>query len=156
LLVAALGGLLYWLSVRDYESTDDAFIAARNFSIAPKVGGYITDVPVTDNQHIAAGELLAKVDDRDYKIAVDQAKAQVRIGSRYAAQESAAGRNGAALAGSGQLAGPSAAEVGTKAALHSFNNHHWPRLCPAGVGSSPKAPVRRSPTCPGHFRQYRW
>jgi membrane fusion protein, multidrug efflux system len=78
-LVAAVVGLLYWLSVRDYESTDDAFVAARSFSIAPKVGGYITDVPVTDNQHVAAGELLAKVDDRDYRIAVDQAKAQVAV-----------------------------------------------------------------------------
>jgi membrane fusion protein, multidrug efflux system len=79
LLVAIVGGLLYWLSVRDYESTDDAFIAARSFSIAPKVGGYITDVPVTDNQHVNAGDLLAKVDDRDYRIAVDQAKAQVAV-----------------------------------------------------------------------------
>lgn len=79
LIVAAIGGLLYWLSVRDYESTDDAFVAARSFSIAPKVGGYITDVRVTDNQHVNAGDLLAKVDDRDYRIAVDQAKAQVGV-----------------------------------------------------------------------------
>ena len=79
LVVAAVGGLLYWLSVRDYETTDDAFIAARSFSIAPKVGGYITDIPVTDNQHVNAGDLLAKVDDRDYRIAVDQAKAQVAV-----------------------------------------------------------------------------
>jgi membrane fusion protein (multidrug efflux system) len=79
LIVATIGGLLYWLSVRDYESTDDAFVAARSFSIAPKVGGYITDVPVTDNQHVKAGDLLAKVDDRDYRIAVDQAKAQVAV-----------------------------------------------------------------------------
>ena len=79
LVVAAVGGLLYWLSVRNYESTDDAFVAARSFSIAPKVGGYITDVPVTDNQHVNAGDLLAKVDDRDYRIAVDQAKAQVAV-----------------------------------------------------------------------------
>ena len=79
LVVAAVGGLLYWLSVRDYESTDDAFVAARSFSIAPKVGGYITDVAVTDNQHVNAGDLLAKVDDRDYRIAVDQAKAQVAV-----------------------------------------------------------------------------
>jgi membrane fusion protein (multidrug efflux system) len=79
LVVAAIGSLLYWLSVRDYESTDDAFVAARTFSIAPKVGGYITDVPVTDNQHVNAGDLLAKVDDRDYRIAVDQAKAQVAV-----------------------------------------------------------------------------
>ena len=79
LLVTVIGGLAYWLSVRDYESTDDAFVAARSFSIAPKVGGYITDVPVTDNQHVNAGDLLAKVDDRDYRIAVDQAKAQVAV-----------------------------------------------------------------------------
>jgi membrane fusion protein (multidrug efflux system) len=79
LIAAAIGGLLYWLSVRNYESTDDAFVAARSFSVAPKVGGYITGVPVTDNQHVKSGDLLAKIDDRDYKIAVDQAKAQVAV-----------------------------------------------------------------------------
>ncbi|WP_414644797.1 HlyD family secretion protein [Bradyrhizobium sp.] len=79
LLIAAIGGLLYWLSVRDYEWTDDAFIAARSFSIAPKVSGYVTDVPVTDNQHVGTGELIARIDQRDYRIAVDQAKAQVAI-----------------------------------------------------------------------------
>ena len=76
LLVAAVSALAYWLSVRDYEWTDDAFIAARSFSVAPKVSGYVTDVPVTDNQHVAAGDLIARIDQRDYKIAVDQAKAQ--------------------------------------------------------------------------------
>jgi membrane fusion protein (multidrug efflux system) len=79
LLIAVIGGLSYWLTVRDYESTDDAFISARSFSIAPKVGGYVTDVPVTDNQHVKAGDLLAKIDDRDYLNAVDQAKAQVAV-----------------------------------------------------------------------------
>ncbi|MBV8924156.1 MAG: HlyD family secretion protein [Bradyrhizobium sp.] len=79
LLVAVIGGLAYWLSVRNYESTDDAFIAARSFSVAPKVGGYVTDVPVTDNQHVNAGEVLARIDDRDYKIAVNQARAQVAV-----------------------------------------------------------------------------
>jgi membrane fusion protein (multidrug efflux system) len=79
MLVVIVGGLAYWLSVRDYESTDDAFVAARSFSVAPKVGGYITEIPVTDNQHVNAGDLLARIDDRDYAIAVDQAKAQVAI-----------------------------------------------------------------------------
>ncbi len=79
LLVAIVGGLAYWLSVRNYESTDDAFVAARSFSVAPKVGGYVTEVPVTDNQHVNAGDLLAKIDGRDYVIAVDQAKAQVAV-----------------------------------------------------------------------------
>jgi membrane fusion protein (multidrug efflux system) len=78
-LIAATGALLYWLSVRDYEWTDDAFIAARSFSVAPKVSGYVTEVPVTDNQHVGAGDLLARIDQRDYRIAVDQAKAQVAV-----------------------------------------------------------------------------
>ena len=79
-LIAALaGGLLYWLEVRHYESTDDAFVAARSFSVASKVGGYVTDIPVTDNQHVNAGDLLAKIDERDYRIAVDQAAAQVEV-----------------------------------------------------------------------------
>lgn len=79
-LIAALaGGLVYWLEVRHYESTDDAFVAARSFSVASKVGGYVTDVPVTDNQHLKAGDLLAKIDERDYRIAIEQADAQVAV-----------------------------------------------------------------------------
>ncbi|TAI66346.1 HlyD family secretion protein [Bradyrhizobium sp. Leo170] len=77
LLAALIGGGVYWLEVRDYESTDDAFVAARSFSVAPKVGGYLVDVPVTDNQHVNAGDLLARIDDRDYRIALDQAEGQV-------------------------------------------------------------------------------
>ncbi|OAF02988.1 secretion protein HylD [Bradyrhizobium centrolobii] len=79
LLAALAGGLLYWLQIRHYESTDDAFVEARSFSVASKVGGYVTDIPVTDNQHVHAGDLLAKIDERDYRIAVDQAAAQVEV-----------------------------------------------------------------------------
>jgi membrane fusion protein, multidrug efflux system len=74
-----IGGIAYWLAVRNYETTDDAFVAARSFSIAPKVGGYVTEVSVTDNQHVKAGDLLALIDDRDYRNAVDQAQAQVAV-----------------------------------------------------------------------------
>ncbi|WP_128929172.1 HlyD family secretion protein [Bradyrhizobium guangxiense] len=77
LIAALVGGLLYWLQVRHYEATDDAFVAARSFSVASKVGGYVTDIPVTDNQHVNSGDLLAKIDERDYRIAIDQADAQV-------------------------------------------------------------------------------
>jgi membrane fusion protein (multidrug efflux system) len=79
LLALVIGVGAYWLDARHYESTDDAFVAARSFSVAPKVGGYVTDIPVTDNQHVKAGDLLARIDQRDYKIAVDQAKAQVAV-----------------------------------------------------------------------------
>nr|WP_246175843.1 HlyD family secretion protein [Bradyrhizobium paxllaeri] len=62
---------------RHFESTDDAFVAARQFSIAPKVTGYITAVPVTDNQHVKAGDVIARIDDRDFRTALEQAQAQV-------------------------------------------------------------------------------
>jgi membrane fusion protein (multidrug efflux system) len=77
LVVVLIAGLLYWLNIRHYESTDDAFVAARSFSIAPKVGGYVTEIPVTDNQHVTAGQTLAQIDPRDYRIAVNQSQAQV-------------------------------------------------------------------------------
>jgi len=79
LIAALVGGLLYWLEVRHYESTDDAFVAARSFSVASKVGGYVTGVPVTDNQHVNGGDLIAKIDERDYRIAIEQAAAQVAV-----------------------------------------------------------------------------
>jgi membrane fusion protein (multidrug efflux system) len=78
-VIAFIGGTAYWLEIRDYESTDDAFVAARSFSIAPKVSGYVVDVPVTDNQHVKAGDVLARIDERDYKITLDQASAQVAV-----------------------------------------------------------------------------
>ena len=78
LLAATLGGgTLYMNYSEHFESTDDAFIAARQFALAPKVSGYITAVPVTDNQHVAAGDVIARIDDRDYRVALAQAEAQV-------------------------------------------------------------------------------
>ncbi|WP_414643182.1 HlyD family secretion protein [Bradyrhizobium sp.] len=79
LLLASVvgGGYLYVDQAGHFQSTDDAFIAARQSSIAPKVSGYITAVPVTDNQHVEAGQVIARIDDRDYRIALEQAEAQV-------------------------------------------------------------------------------
>ena len=80
LAVVALGvGIFfYWLMfMHPYESTDDAFVDARSIAIQPKVGGYLADVPVTDNQHVETGQVLFQIDQRDYRIALEQAKAQV-------------------------------------------------------------------------------
>jgi membrane fusion protein (multidrug efflux system) len=77
LLLAAAAGYLYWDHTSHFESTDDAFIAARQFAIAPKVAGYITAVPVTDNQHVNKGEVIAQIDQRDFRTALAQAQAQV-------------------------------------------------------------------------------
>jgi membrane fusion protein (multidrug efflux system) len=78
LLAAVLGGgYLYVDYAGRFQSTDDAFIAARQSALAPKVSGYITAVPVTDNEHVVAGDVIARIDDRDYRVALDQAEAQV-------------------------------------------------------------------------------
>jgi membrane fusion protein, multidrug efflux system len=78
LLATAVGGGYVYLDYDEhFQSTDDAFIAARQSALAPKVAGYITAVPVTDNEHVAAGDVIARIDDRDYRTALDQAEAQV-------------------------------------------------------------------------------
>ncbi len=77
LLVTGTAGYLYWDYSAHFESTDDAFIAARQFAIAPKVAGYVTAVPVTDNQHVNKGGVVAQIDQRDYRAALAQAEAQV-------------------------------------------------------------------------------
>ena len=74
---AVASGYLYLDYATRFQSTDDAFIAARQFSIAPKISGYITTVPVTDNQHVKAGDVIARIDERDYRTALEQAEAQV-------------------------------------------------------------------------------
>ena len=78
LLASALGGGYVYLDHAErFQSTDDAFIAARQTALAPKVSGYITAVPVTDNEHVTTGDMIARIDDRDYRIALEQAEAQV-------------------------------------------------------------------------------
>jgi membrane fusion protein, multidrug efflux system len=77
LLVAGAAAYVYWDNSSHFESTDDAFIAARQFAIAPKVAGYITAVPVTDNQHVNKGDVIALIDQRDFRTALAQAQAQL-------------------------------------------------------------------------------
>jgi len=77
LSVAAGSGYVYWEYAQHFRSTDDAFVAARQFSIAPKVAGFVAAVPVSDNQHVAAGAVIARIDDRDFRVALEQAQAQV-------------------------------------------------------------------------------
>jgi membrane fusion protein (multidrug efflux system) len=76
LLLALPAGYLYWDYTSHFETTDDAYIAARQFAIAPEVSGYITAVPVTDNEHVNAGDVIARIDDRTYRAALAQANAQ--------------------------------------------------------------------------------
>jgi membrane fusion protein, multidrug efflux system len=67
----------YWTVGRFHVSTDDAYVQADTVSVAPRVSGYLVDVLVQDNETVKAGQVLARIDDRDYKVALDEAKANV-------------------------------------------------------------------------------
>src|ERR1700755_2955715 len=77
LAASAWYGWDYWSVGRFLVSTDDAYVKADNTTIAPKVSGYLNAVLVADNEHVKAGQVLARIDDRDFKVAVDQARANV-------------------------------------------------------------------------------
>lgn len=78
LIAFGIGGYFIWLIYfNPYETTDDAFVDARSFSLAAKVSGYLDDVAAADNAHVEAGAVIARIAPRDYQIAVDQAQAQV-------------------------------------------------------------------------------
>ena len=78
---AVIAGVIYgghWWSVgRFIEDTDDAYVGGDVTVIGPKVPGYITQVAVTDNQVVHAGDLLVKIDDRDYRAALAKADGAV-------------------------------------------------------------------------------
>ncbi|WFU42432.1 HlyD family secretion protein [Bradyrhizobium sp. CB82] len=80
--VAAAGdfGYDYLTTGRYLESTDDAYVKADSTIIAPKVSGYIAQVLVGDNEKVRAGQVLARIDERDFKAALDQARADVAAG----------------------------------------------------------------------------
>jgi membrane fusion protein (multidrug efflux system) len=76
--LAVVGYAHHWVTVgRFIERTDDAYVGGDITVIAPKVAGFIDRVAVTDNQPVQPGDLLVKLDDRDYLAALDRARAVV-------------------------------------------------------------------------------
>lgn len=74
---AADFGRYYITTGRYLETTDDAYVKADSTIIAPKVSGYLSEVLVADNEKVKAGQLLARIDDRDFQTALKQAQADV-------------------------------------------------------------------------------
>jgi len=86
---AAWYGWDYWTVGRFQVSTDDAYVKADNTTIAPKVSGYLSAVLVGDNERVKAGQVLARIDDRDFVVALDQAKADVAAAKATVASKQA-------------------------------------------------------------------
>jgi membrane fusion protein (multidrug efflux system) len=77
LVLSAYYGTQYWTVGRFEVLTDDAYVQADNTTIAPRVSGYLDEVLVGDNERVKAGQILARIDQRDFIVALDQAKADV-------------------------------------------------------------------------------
>jgi membrane fusion protein (multidrug efflux system) len=77
LAVAAIAGALYWMHIRQFESTDDAEVDGHLNTISPRVEGTIIKVYVDDNQVVKAGDPLVDLDPRDYQVALEQAEAEL-------------------------------------------------------------------------------
>ena len=76
-LLLLAGGIAFYLYSQTYESTDDAAVDAHMNSVSSRVSGTLTAVNVDENQFVSAGEVLAKIDPRDYQVAAEQATAQL-------------------------------------------------------------------------------
>jgi membrane fusion protein (multidrug efflux system) len=98
-VVVALGaggiaGAYWWVTGRYMVSTDDAYVRAHNTTLASKISGYVATIPIEDNTHVRAGDVIATIDDGDYQLAADAAREKVatqqatvdRIGRQVVAQ----------------------------------------------------------------------
>jgi membrane fusion protein (multidrug efflux system) len=77
LAVGGYYGWHWWTVGRFQETTDNAFLQADKVTVAPKVAGFISAVLVTDNQPVKAGDVIATIDDADYKVAIAEAQADL-------------------------------------------------------------------------------
>jgi membrane fusion protein (multidrug efflux system) len=119
-LAAASYGVHYVLVGRFYVATDDAYVRANNTTLGARVSGHIAAIVPGDNTLVRTGQLIFKIDDGDYRIAVDAARTKIetqqatidRIGRQVTAQESAAEQAKAQLA---------SAEAGLKRAGLDFD-----------------------------------
>jgi membrane fusion protein (multidrug efflux system) len=99
-------GYHWWTLGRFMVTTDDAYVRAHNTTLAAKVSGYVATMPVEDNTYVHAGDVVATIDDGDYRLAVDAARDKAatqqttvdRIGRQVVAQQAAVEQAKAQLA----------------------------------------------------------
>jgi membrane fusion protein (multidrug efflux system) len=72
-----IAGLALYHYERTHASTDDAYTAGHVHQISPRINGLVTDLLVDDNQHVRAGDVLIKLDPKDYEVALERAKANL-------------------------------------------------------------------------------
>jgi membrane fusion protein (multidrug efflux system) len=78
LLVILFFGYRYWQHASTHEDTDDAYTTGNTHQISPRITGTVEQVLVDDNWHVDAGQLLVKLDPRDYEVALNRSRAQAK------------------------------------------------------------------------------
>lgn len=81
IVVGVLGTIAFfvWFARRNQVSTDDAYTDGNVVTMAPQVSGYVVALYVNDNMHVKKGDLLVRIDPRDYLTAQAQAQAQLML-----------------------------------------------------------------------------
>ncbi len=76
-MLIIVGGIVWYFLTKDEEPTDDAYTEGNAVGIAPHVAGYVVERRVDDNDFVHAGDLMLRIDPRDYVNARDQARANL-------------------------------------------------------------------------------
>lgn len=130
--LAVAGIAYYWSSTRFVVSTDDAYVQADSTTVASRISGYVSAVMIEDHQPVKAGQVLALIDDRDFRAALDQTRADVQasqaavddLQAQLAEQSTLIAR-----AGAGVAASQAALE------LASLNRVRYRKMAGIGFGS---------------------
>lgn len=78
-LILVLAAIIYWLLTRNQVSTDDAFTDGNAVTMATRISGYVTQLNIGDNQYVKKGDVLLRIDERDYLAQQHQAAAQLGL-----------------------------------------------------------------------------
>ncbi|PBB27438.1 MULTISPECIES: HlyD family secretion protein [unclassified Mesorhizobium] len=138
---AGYWGYGYWTEGQYLVSTDDAYLKADYTTVAPKISGYIAAVLVHDNQAVEAGQILARIDDRDFRAALAQADAEVK------AAEAAVRNLDAQIALQHSLIEQAKATVAATQASLTFASadaDRYTTLAKSGTGTAQKAQASRA------------
>jgi membrane fusion protein (multidrug efflux system) len=125
LTAGAAFGVSWLVSGRYMVSTDDAYVRAHNTTLASKISGYVASIPIEDNTQVRAGDVIATIDDGDYRLAADAAREKVatqqatvdRIGRQIVAQEANVDQAKAQMASAQAMATKTQLELARQQAL---------------------------------------
>jgi membrane fusion protein, multidrug efflux system len=130
--LAVAGAAYYWTFARFVVSTDDAYVQADSTLVAPRVSGYVAQVLIEDHQPVKSGQVLARLDTRDFHAAWDQTRADIQ------ASEAEVGDLQAQLAEQRAVIARARASVAASLAaldLANINRERYRKMAGIGFGS---------------------